>query len=194
MWIRVGAVALALAACKYTAPPDQVGSDAAVDTPVDMPLPPDVPPDTTPRPYVALDDATTGGTAGFYLFAPHGTSTDATPFPGTFQNFGTTRVKADVINIACDVDGPTEGTLVATLNVVVMGAPPNTKYQASKNVTLIGSGLVVGNCYRIKPTLDGVGLGYTDLQVTSGTPPAPFHRATPGSNLTVRFRTEDSLN
>ncbi len=115
-------------------------------------------------------------------------------FPGTFFDFGTTRVSVDAVDIDCDVTGPTEGTLVANLKVVIVGTAPNLKYQMAKNTSGIGSGLVEGNCYRFKPTLDGVALGYTDLQVTSGTPPTPFHRATPGSNLTIKFRTEGSLD
>ncbi|MBA3403434.1 MAG: thrombospondin type 3 repeat-containing protein [Gemmatimonadaceae bacterium] len=141
-------------------------------------------------PYTAVSDATTGGTAGFFIFTPYGNTPEAGPFPGTFFNFGTIRVKVNVLNLtSCSPTGPAEGTLVATLGVQV-----STKYQMSRNITKIGTGLVTGNCYRIKPTLDGFSLGFTDVQVTSGTATAPFHRVTPGSNLTVGFRTESTLN
>jgi hypothetical protein len=188
MWIRVGAIALVLAACKYTVPEDQGVADSAADSPVDLPLFPDALPDTPPRPYVGFDDATVGGHAGFYLFAPHGTSTDADPFTGPFVDYGTARVKASVVNIDCNPAGPTEGTLVATVNAVVVGAAGVRKYQAAKNVGTLG--FVEGDCFRVKPTLDGNVLGFTDFQVSNQPPPAPLHRATPGSNLTVRFRTE----
>ncbi len=143
-------------------------------------------------PYVGFQDSTVpGGTQGFFIFLPLGSVAESTVFtPGTFFNFGTARVKAQVFNIDCNTTGPLEGSLVATLNTNLYGE----KYQASRNINLIGSGLITGNCYRVKPTLDGFALGFSDIQVSQGTPPAPFHRVTPNSNLTVKWRTESSLN
>jgi hypothetical protein len=140
--------------------------------------------------YVGFSDETTGGSQGFFIFAPYGTVTTSTVFTGTFANFGTTRLKANVVNINCNTSGPTEGSLVQTLGVTQNGE----RWQMSRNIGKIGTGLVVGNCYRVKPTLDGFALGFTDFQVTSGTAPPPFRRVTPGSNLTISWRTETALS
>lgn len=145
--------------------------------------------------YQALSDASTGGTQGFFVFSPWGTTPEAGPFAGSSFNFGTTRVNVKVLNIDCNPAGPTPGSTHATLAVAVGGTAPNQRYQFTKNVTQIGTGLVTGNCYRFQPTLDGFALGFTDVQVTSSSSAtAPFHRVTPASNLTIKFRTESSLN
>ena len=144
--------------------------------------------------YQALSDASTGGTQGFFVFSPWGTTPEAGPFAGSSFNFGTTRVNVKVLNIDCNPTGPTPGSTHATLGVAVGGTAPNQRYQFTKNVTQIGTGLVTGNCYRFQPTLDGFALGFTDVQVTSAAATAPFRRVTPASNLTIKFRTESSLN
>lgn len=164
---------------------DSVIVDSPSDSPADS-----LPPDGPPKPYLGFSDTTTGDTPGFYLFSVYGTSTDTSTFAGTFQAFPG-RITTQIINIDCDPTGPTETTIVAELGVTLLGSGATQKYQMSKNVTQLG--LVTGNCYRVKPRLDGFTLGFTDLQVTSGQPPAPLHRATPSSNLTVKFRTEASL-
>lgn len=188
-----GALYLALVACHYDAPPAQDQPDAKPDMPMpDMMI--DMPIDMPPSVYSGYSDATTGDTAGFYIYSVWGTSSDASAFAGTFFDFGTVRVKVEIWNIDCNPAGPTESTLFATLPVIVNGVAPFQKYQISKNITQIGSGLVTGNCYRVKPTLDAFYLGFTDLQVSMPPVTAPIHRATPGSNLTVRFRTESSLD
>jgi hypothetical protein len=140
--------------------------------------------------YSGFSDSTNGGTQGFFLFSPFGATAESTVFAGTHGAFPTSRVKAQVVNIDCNTGGPSEGSLVATLNTNLYVE----KYQVSRNIGLIGTGLITGNCYRVKPTLDGFAMGFSDFQVTSGTAPAPFRRVTPGSNLTVKWRMETALN
>ncbi len=141
-------------------------------------------------PYSALSDQTTGDTTGFFVFSPFGTTTDATVFTGTHFTFKLTRLRASFINITCDPNGPVESTEVGSVGVALYGE----KYQVSKNTGSIGSGLQTGSCYRIKVLLDNAPVGFSDIQVTSGTADAPFHRVTPGSNLTFKFRAESALN
>lgn len=146
--------------------------------------------------YVALDDATTpGGTQGFFIFSPWGTVTDATAFPGTPFAFATSRLKGEIVHLAsCDPNGPTEDASVfATLGVT---AAAGSKFQISKNTASIGTGLVSGQCYRVKLKLDNVVMGFSDVQMVVGAAAAtaPFHRLVVGSNFTLRFRTESSLN
>ncbi len=145
--------------------------------------------------YSALSDQSTGNTTGFFIFSPWGTTTDATVFTGTPFAFATTRLKGEVVHLAsCDPNGPAEDAGVfATIGVTVTSG---NKFQISKNTASIGTGLVAGQCYRVKFKLDNFTMGFTDVQMVVGAAAAtsPFHRLVTGSNFVVKFRTESSLN
>ncbi len=145
--------------------------------------------------FSALSDQTTGGTTGFFIFSPWGTTTDATVFTGTPFAFATSRLKGEFVHLAsCDPDGPAEDPIVfATLGATVTSG---NKFQISRNTASIGTGLVAGQCYRVKLKLDNVAMGFTDVQMVTGAQQAaaPFHRLVTGSNFVVKFRTESSLN
>ncbi len=145
-----------------------------------------------PTPYVGFSDATVGGTAGFILYSPWGSATP--PLTGTFQNFGTTRVKMKLLNLtSCTTtgSGPVEGSLIATLptSVAPTAIPPSYKSQANT----LQFNLIAGNCYRVVPTLDGFDLGFSDFQVTSAKAVVPYKKMSPGANLVVTFRLETAL-
>lgn len=187
-WMAIASLMFAGAACD--AAQDNVGASTDDSPSTDVAVTPDV-----ATGYVALSDQTTGGTQGFFIFAPLGTTTDATTFTGTFFNFATSRLKGHFVHLAsCNASGPTEDPATLSVILPVEVAVAGAKFEVTKNINQIGTGLVTGQCYRVKFELDTFSMGFTDIQITSGAVTAPFHKITPGSNLQIKFRTESSLN
>ncbi|MGE3544882.1 MAG: thrombospondin type 3 repeat-containing protein [Kofleriaceae bacterium] len=140
-------------------------------------------PDCLQLPHV-LDAANAGGTPGFYFLTPLVT---APTFSGTFAGTFSTRLRIAITNIPCD-DSGLEGSGHTTLASVPV-YPASEQYKVTVNVA--GLGLVIGQCYRIKPLLDLAPLGYRDIHVTAGTAVTGFKKWGPGSNQVIAFRLED---
>jgi hypothetical protein len=103
-------------------------------------------------------DASTGGTPGFFFLSPLGDITNGTgPFDASFR----TRSSLIVQEIVCNT-GTVINPLVQTYSTIQANA---SKYYVTHSGVTVANGYIVDHCYRVIPRIDGVALGFRDIQV-----------------------------
>jgi hypothetical protein len=129
------------------------------------------------------DGSHNGGTPGFF-FLPN--LAEQQTFTGTFDGSFNLRLKILLHNVDC-----TTGNVLAltfTWNGVQV-QPSLQRYMVNFFVNNVG--MVDGQCYRVTPLLDGQSLGFREVFVTNGTPPAGFASFKPGTQAKITFRLEN---
>jgi hypothetical protein len=130
------------------------------------------------------DQANPPGTTGFYLLPPMVSTAPTTS--GTFNGGYKSRLTVDVLDLTCDTFAVTETPAKFSFpSAAVLVYSSISTYRINSSVPTMG--LVTGHCYRVEPKLDGVALGYRDVQVTTGTPPAGVLKWGPTANVTINW-------
>lgn len=113
-------------------------------------------------------------------------------FTGVFDASFHKRLKIDLFDVDCNNQG-TVGARKYTWTGVQLQTTLS-RYIVKFDVNSPAIGLVVGNCYRVTPLLDGQRLGFRDVIVSSAAAPAGYVALTPGTNASISFRLETGMD